>query len=143
MHYARSHSLVVTGSSGISVPVGWKGCGQRSLSSIMGRARIAPVSAGDCALASDTAQALSLGVRHGWEIAGNQGSWESKVFSVASKLGVMECLKKCIHVPVQMPMRRLCTTHGLEAPKCVCPGCCLWAEMGCRRKSKRERREGA
>jgi len=69
----------------------------------MGRACIAPVSAGDCALASDTAQALSLGVRHGWEIAGNQGSWESKVFSVASKLGVMECLKKCIPSQCRCP----------------------------------------
>lgn len=80
MHYARSHSLVVTGSSGISVPVGWKGCGQRSLSSAMGRALIAPLSAGDCALASDTAQALSLGVRHGWETAVTRGVGRARCF---------------------------------------------------------------
>lgn len=97
MHYARSHSLVVTGSSGISVPVGWKGCGQRSLSSIMGRARIAPVSAGDCALASDTAQALSLGVRHGWETAVTRGVGRARCFLLHPNWVSWSVLRSAFH----------------------------------------------
>lgn len=103
----------------------------------MGRAHIAPVGAGDCAgiwYSPSQPWCESVDVR----LLVTRGVDRARCFLLHPNWVSIGRLKLHSCVPVQMSMRRLCATHGLEAPKCVC----LQAETGYRRKSKRERGEG-